>query len=152
MFLDLSAFTITFLEVLILLISSFKLLIFLLLIFLNSIFFTRNINLFSKSDSSSTIGGHLHELKPYVSFPVESNFPRNYKVFDLIRLITLSTLDISFILYSCFEGCGMFLVEYSILNVSIARSVTLYSARRLRSVSAITKNVCSYHCFRVLNG
>ena len=32
----------------------------------------------------------------------------------------------------------MFLVEYSILNVSIARSVTLYSARRLRSVLSST--------------
>ena len=139
-------------EMLILLISSFKFFRKLLLIFLNSIFFTRNINSFSKSDSSSTIGGHLHELKPYVSFRVESNFKRNSKVFHLISLITLSTLDISFILYSCFDGCGMFLVEYSILNVSIARSVTLYSARRLRSAAAITKNVCSYHCFRVLNG
>ena len=141
MFLDLSAFTRTFSVVLILLISSFKFFWKLLLIFLNSIFFTSNINSFSKSDSSSTVGGHLDELKPYVSFRVESDFPRNSKVFHLIRLITLSTLDTSFILYPCFDGCGMFLVEYSILNVSIANSVTLYSAERLRSVSTITKNI-----------
>ena len=144
MFLDLSALTRTFLGVLILLISSFKFFWKLLLIFLNSIFFTKNSYSFSKSDSSSTVGGHLHEVKPYVSCRVESNFPRNSKVFHLIRLITLSTLDISFILYSCFDGCGMFLVEYSIVNVSIARSVTLYSAQTLRRASAITINMYMY--------
>ena len=35
----------------------------------------------------------------------------------------------------------MFLVEYSILNVSIVKSVTLYSAQPLRSVSTITKRI-----------
>ena len=89
MLLNLSALMRTFLEELILLISSFKFFWKLLLIFLNLLFFTRNINSFSKSESSSTIGGHLHKLKPYVSFQVPSNFPRNSKVFHFIRLITL---------------------------------------------------------------
>ena len=35
----------------------------------------------------------------------------------------------------------MFLVEYSILNVSIASSITLYSAQQLRSVSTITERI-----------
>ena len=55
MFLDLFALTRTILVVLILLKSSFKFFWKLLLIFPNSIFFTKNINSFAKSDSAITI-------------------------------------------------------------------------------------------------
>ena len=47
-------------------------------------------------------GGHWCHVKPIVFFLLESNFLKNFSAFYLIRLVKLSTLPISWILYFLF--------------------------------------------------
>ena len=65
----------------------------------------------SKGLNSLICGGDFLDLKPYVSFAVDSVLFRKWKAFHRIRRMKCSVFSINVFKYSFFFGSGMFLVE-----------------------------------------
>ena len=84
----------------------------LLHICVNSTPFIISCNSFPKSVISWIAGGHLTDLRLYLSKLLLLSFPRNSRHFHLILFFdTFSVFDINCILYWCFGGIGIFLTE-----------------------------------------